>query len=126
MKPSLRWALIIGAAVVAVAALRFTLFRPKPIDVDVYSAAAGSVEDAVTNSRAGTVRSRRRARLGVELPGKVASIPHREGSHVTKGTVLLSLDTTTSQMELELAERDLDAMCADHWRWQEANPQGYA
>ena len=24
------------------------------------------------------------------------------------------------------AERDLDAMCADHWRWQEANPQGYA
>ena len=23
------------------------------------------------------------------------------------------------------AERDLDAMCADHWRWQQANPDGY-
>jgi len=23
------------------------------------------------------------------------------------------------------AERDLNAMCADHWRWQHANPQGY-
>jgi len=109
MKPSLRWALIIGAAVVAVAALRFTLFRPKPIDVDVYDVAKGSVEDAVTNSRAGTVRSRHRAQLGVELPGKVARIPHREGSHVEKGNLLLELDTTTARMELQLAERDLDA-----------------
>lgn len=24
------------------------------------------------------------------------------------------------------AERDLDAMCADHWRWQRDNPRGYA
>ncbi|AJT40886.1 UDP-glucose 4-epimerase GalE [Psychromicrobium lacuslunae] len=24
------------------------------------------------------------------------------------------------------ASRDLEEMCADHWRWQESNPQGYA
>jgi len=24
------------------------------------------------------------------------------------------------------AERDLDRMCADAWRWQSANPDGYA
>lgn len=24
------------------------------------------------------------------------------------------------------AERDLDAMCADHWRWQKNNPNGYS
>ncbi|MGZ5267478.1 MAG: UDP-glucose 4-epimerase, partial [Caldimonas sp.] len=24
------------------------------------------------------------------------------------------------------ARRDLDAMCADSWRWQQANPDGYA
>jgi UDP-glucose 4-epimerase len=23
------------------------------------------------------------------------------------------------------ASRSLDAMCADHWRWQESNPEGY-
>ena len=23
------------------------------------------------------------------------------------------------------AERGIDEMCADHWRWQEANPRGY-
>jgi UDP-glucose 4-epimerase len=23
------------------------------------------------------------------------------------------------------AERDINAMCADHWRWQSQNPQGY-
>jgi UDP-glucose 4-epimerase len=23
------------------------------------------------------------------------------------------------------AERDLAAMCQDHWRWQKHNPQGY-
>jgi len=23
------------------------------------------------------------------------------------------------------AQRDIDAMCGDHWRWQEQNPQGY-
>ena len=24
------------------------------------------------------------------------------------------------------AERDIDAMCADHWRWQRENPDGYS
>jgi UDP-glucose 4-epimerase len=24
------------------------------------------------------------------------------------------------------ATRAIDAMCADHWRWQAANPQGFA
>ena len=24
------------------------------------------------------------------------------------------------------ATRDIDTMCADHWRWQENNPNGYA
>jgi UDP-glucose 4-epimerase len=24
------------------------------------------------------------------------------------------------------AQKNIDDMCADHWRWQHQNPQGYA
>ena len=35
-------------------------------------------------------------------------------------------DPTTAQKELGwTAERDLDQMCADAWRWQSQNPDGY-
>jgi HlyD family secretion protein len=109
MSPRLRWILIVVAVIAVVALLRFTLLGNKPVPATLYRVTTGSVEDAVTNSRAGTVRSRRRSRLGVEQPGIVASIPHREGSLVKKGEVLLELDTSTALLERDLAERSLDS-----------------
>jgi len=88
------------------------MFRPRPIEVDVQAAAVGVVEDVVTNSEAGTVKTRSRAKLGVETYGRVGEIPHREGARVKQGEILLRLDTATERTRLEASRRELDAQTA--------------
>jgi HlyD family secretion protein len=85
-----------------------TVFRPKPIEVEALTASRGLVEDTVTNSQAGTVRSHFRSQLGAERSGRVVEIPSREGTAVRAGALLVLLDTSTAQRRLELARRDLD------------------
>jgi HlyD family secretion protein len=112
MKPRLRWLVIAAGVVAVILALRATLFRPRPIEVEVVSAQRGMVEDAVANSQAGTVKSRLRARVGAERAGRVLSIPHREGSTVKRGEPLLLLDPASAQVQLDVALRDRDALRA--------------
>jgi HlyD family secretion protein len=109
VKRSVRWLVVAAAVVGVVLVLRATAFRPRPIDVEVARVARGPVEDAVTNSEAGAVRSRDRARVGAEHGGAVVAIPHRENSRFHRGDVLIQLDTVTARVQLDLARRDLDA-----------------
>ncbi|HYU31274.1 MAG TPA: efflux RND transporter periplasmic adaptor subunit [Thermoanaerobaculia bacterium] len=118
-----RWLLRIGvllALVAIVVALRQTVFKPKPIEVQVVEAARGQVEETVTNSRAGTVKALRRAQISPEVGGRAVEIPHREGEHVGKGDVLLRLDPavldarqTLSRRELQAAQAERDQACAN-------------
>ena len=112
MRLRARWWLIAGGLLVLVFALRATACRPKPIDVEVVKVARGLVEDAVTNSQAGTVKARLRARVGAERAGRVAAIPRREGSRVRRGEAMLLLDRSTADTQLEVARRDLEAASA--------------
>jgi len=107
-----RWWAIAAGLVVLVIVLRATACRPKPLEVEVVTVARGLVEDAVTNSQAGTVKARLRARVGAERAGRVATIPHREGSRVRRGAAMLLLDPSTAEKQLELARRDLEAASA--------------
>lgn len=109
MRLRTRWWLIAAGIVVLVVVLRATAFRPRPIEVEVATVGRGTVEDAVTNSQAGTVKARLRARVGAERAGRVAAIPHREGSRVRAGEPLLLLDESTARTQLEVAGRDLEA-----------------
>jgi HlyD family secretion protein len=104
-----RWWLVVAGAIALIVILRVTLFRPRPILVEVATVTRGLVEDAVTNSQAGTVRSRQRARVGAERAGRVAAIPAREGTRVKKGDPLLLLDDSTARTQLEVAQRDLES-----------------
>src|SRR5262245_60999720 len=61
MKGWRRWLIIIGSVVLVIVLLQATVLRPRPIEVDVARAQRGTVEDAVANSQAGTVKSRFRA-----------------------------------------------------------------
>ena len=63
-------------------ALRVGWLAAKPVPVEVEAVTRGVVEETVTNTRAGTVEARRRARLATEINGRVAEIPHREGAPV--------------------------------------------
>jgi len=107
-----RWVIrlaILAALVGLIVALRATVLKPDPVAVTVTAVDRGTVEQTITNSRAGTVRARRRAKLSPEIGGVVVEIPHREGSRVAAGDVVLRLDDHLQRAELELTLRELTA-----------------
>lgn len=113
MKRVLKWALV-GAAIVGgvfiawkLAAGIFKIIRPDPVPVTVYRVARGVVEETVTNSKAGTVKARRRAKISPEIGGRAAFIGFRPGARVRKGDVLLRINASDLQASLALATQDL-------------------
>jgi len=107
---------ILAVIIIAIWILKVTVFAPDPIEVRVQPVAKGLVEATVTNSRAGTVKARQRAKLSPEIGGQVVEIPFREGDRVTKGDVVLRIDDGTQQAQLRLTERELDAASAESER----------
>ena len=101
--------LIVGLCIVAVTVLRLTVFRSKPVPVTVYEVGRGRVEDTVVNSRAGTIKSRRRAGMSPGIAGLVTEIPVKKGSRVTRNEVLLRLDDNEYRAQVELARSTLEA-----------------
>jgi len=95
--------MLIGVAVV----LRFTVLKPEGVAVRTATVERGVVEETITNTRAGTVRVRRRASLSPLMGGLVVGLPHREGSLVAAGELLLRLDDRAQQAALEMARRDV-------------------
>jgi HlyD family secretion protein len=107
-----RWLVRIGilvGIVAAVVALRLTVFAPDPLPVTVVEAARGRVEESVTNTRAGTVKARRRAQLSPQIGGRVVAIPFREGARVKAGDVLLRLDADLPEGQVAVTRRELQA-----------------
>lgn len=99
----------IGALVAGLAVLKVTAFAPALVPVRVVAVARGRVEQTVTNSRAGTVKARRRAELSPEVGGRVASLPYRAGARVRQGVPLLRIDDALPRVRLRVAERELAA-----------------
>jgi HlyD family secretion protein len=95
---------LLAAVAAAVVVVRLTVFAPDPVEVRVVAVEKGRVEETVTNSRAGTVKARRRAKLAPETGGKVLSLPHRRGARVRKGELLLRVDDELQRARLVLAE----------------------
>jgi HlyD family secretion protein len=115
-KKTLRAVLVLVLLAAAGWILRLTLFAPKPVAVAVAAVERGRVEETATNSRAGTVKARRRAKLAPEIGGRVAEIPHREGAPVKAGEVLIRLGDELQRAQLTVAERQLEAARAESER----------
>ncbi len=94
-------------AVVILSVLWWTCARPDPVPVRVEAVSRANVEATVTNSKAGTIRARRRARLTAEVGGRVIEITHREGDHVEKGELLVRLNDESARAQHELAIQSL-------------------
>ncbi len=107
---------ILAALVVVGIVLKATVFKPKPVPVQVAVVELGKVEETVTNSRAGTVKARRRATLSPEIGGQVIDLPFREGENVRQGDVLLRIESSSQQARLVLAEREREAAAAEQRR----------
>ena len=92
--------------------------RPNPVAVDIIRVERGLVERTVVNTRAGTVKSCRRAQLSVGFGGQIALLTINEGDHVSKDQLLIELwneDLKASLRQTQLASRSIhlehDAIC---------------
>jgi HlyD family secretion protein len=89
-------------------AARAYFFRPQVVPVTIYRVASGPVEETVTNSRAGTIKSRRRATLSPEIGGRVVELAVREGARVRRGDLLLRLSPEEYDANATLQSRAVD------------------
>ena len=114
---SMRKALLILAGIVAVVLLlRFTVFAPDKVEVRVLEVARGRVEATVTNSKAGTIKARRRAKLSTGTSGIVVELAVKRGQRVEAGALLLRLDDATQQAALAVAQEGLRVAQATYKR----------
>ena len=105
-----RWVIRAGIVLILIGLgvwFKFYVLTPVPIPVSVVPVERGRVEETVTNSRAGTVKARQRAKLSPEIGGRVAEIPHRKGALVQAGDVLLRLHNDSQRAAVQMAEREL-------------------
>jgi len=103
--------LLTGLAIAAAFAIGLVLFlgRTKPIAVETVEADRGTVTETVTNTRAGTIKACKRARMAPPSPGQIARLPVKKGDRVTTGQLLLELWNDDLRANLALATRDAEA-----------------
>jgi len=104
----IRWfipVLIIASAAVTV----WYLTRPDPVQVIVKPVDLGIVERTVANTRAGTVKACRRAKLSPSIGGQIAKLPIREGDTVKSGDLLLEIWNQDLAAEVRLVVSEAEA-----------------
>lgn len=96
---------VLIAAALAYAVWHFT--RPKPPEVELATIERGVVEATVVNTRAGTVKACRRAKLAPAAGGQIVKLWVKEGERVKAGQALLELWNRDLTAQRELATRQL-------------------
>ncbi len=109
MNKTLKRFLILVCVILAIGIAIYYYTRPKPLLVLVKKVERGIVESTVANTRAGTVKSCRRAYLSPEVGGQISKLPVREGMKVEAGTLLLSLWNEDRKTEVQLAKSEVAA-----------------
>lgn len=80
---------------------------PKPVAVSVAEITTGRVESTVANTRAGSVKACRRAKLAPQGGGQIARLLVREGDRVKAGQVLLELWNRDLVSQQQLAREQI-------------------
>lgn len=96
---------LVGMALVAILAWYFT--RPAPIYVKLARVERGVVEATVSNTRAGTVKACRRAKLAPPAGGQIAHLLVKKGQRVKANQVLLELWNDDLEAQKRLAQEQL-------------------
>ena len=98
--------LLVIIAVASVLIVTFWVKRPKSVPVSLVSVDKGEVARTVTNTRAGTLKACRRARLSPSIGGQIANLPVHEGDRVEQGQVLFEIWNNDLTAQLQLAESE--------------------
>jgi HlyD family secretion protein len=96
----------------AIAAWVVWMGRTTPVEVAVATVERGTVEKTVANTRAGTVKACRRAKLSPSAGGQIARLPVHEGDAVERGTLLLELWNRDLAAQLALTEQEAASAAA--------------
>ena len=100
-----RWSLL---AVIIMTAI-FIIWRktrPEAVEIIVKPAERGRVELTVANTRAGTVKACRRAKLSPSIGGQIATLTVKEGDTVKAGQLLIELWNRDLLAQAALARRE--------------------
>jgi len=104
----IRWSLVLILAAVAAAGIWWAT-RPEPLEVAVKPVTRGLVERTVANTRAGTVKACRRAKLSPSIGGQIAELPIHEGDAVKEGQLLLEIWNQDLKAQVALAQQQAAA-----------------
>ena len=95
-----------AALLAIVAAFAYSRFSGG-IEVDVFEASKGTIEEYVTSVSAGTVKSRQESTLSAEVGGRAAKVLATEGTSVRKGDPLALLSDPELERQAEAARSDV-------------------
>jgi HlyD family secretion protein len=98
--------LIIGVALAAGTAVIWYSSRPEALAVTATTVESGTVEKSVANTRAGTVKTCRRARLAPLSGGQVELLLVKKGEKVKAGQPLLQLWSKDLEAKRQLAQSE--------------------
>jgi HlyD family secretion protein len=101
-KYALRLTIVAGIIVLG-AMLARHFMRSEPIAVVLVPVERGEVQAVVSNTRAGTVKACRRARLAPATGGQVARLSVREGDEVQHGQILMVIWNKDLEARVQLA-----------------------
>ena len=106
LKPTtwLRLVLIV-LVVTALAYAGWHFTRPAPPEVELATIARGTVESTVVNTRAGTIKACRRAKLAPAAGGQIVKLWVKEGDRVKAGQPLLELWNRDLAAQRDVATR---------------------
>lgn len=111
-----KWGVIVlSALLLAAAAGYFT--RARPVAVVLSPVERGTVEASVSNTRAGTVKACRRAKMSPPAGGQISRLLVKKGQRVRAGEVLLELWHKDLHAQVDLAQ---DQLASANSRAQEA------
>ncbi len=102
------WILLLTILGGGYALLHLVFLAPDPIEVRVEEVHRGVVERIVTNTRAGSVRSRLRSKVSTDRAARIVEILRREGAQVEISAPIVKLDDATAQAALRVAQQDLE------------------
>ncbi len=117
MRKRHRLTLIVLLVIGTLIALISYLNRPKAVAVIIQQVTTGEVLSSVANTRAGTLKACRRARLSPSIGGQIERLPVSEGDRVRSGDVLLEIWNDDLDAQAKLARREVRATAS---RAQEA------
>lgn len=109
MNRNLRKFTLIILPVLIVGSLIWYAKRPAPVTVTAVRVEKGLVESTVANTRAGTVKTCRRARIAPLSGGQVERLLVEKGERVKQGQALLELWNKDLQARLQLAQSEAKA-----------------